>query len=155
MLLAPSRCRSGYLLCARNARRQVLARTLSRSFAARGKLLFALFRSKRSLPALRAPRFSRLRTKFRPNSLPQLLDAGLRVVDLSGAFRFRVRGNFHLLVQASRAACRARCREAVYGLPELYSGEIANPRNSSPIPAATPRASFSLFARSPMRLDRS
>lgn len=58
---------------------------------------------------------------------PQLLEAGLRVVDLSGAFRFRDPEIFsewyHL--PAPPAECLA---EAVYGLPELYGGALAAAR---------------------------
>ena len=38
---------------------------------------------------------------------PKLLDAGLRVIDLSGAFRFASRRNIHVVVQAPRATRRA------------------------------------------------
>ncbi len=52
--------------------------------------------------------------------VPALLQAGLRVVDLSGAFRFREPDTFaewyHL-----PAPPRALLEEAVYGLPELYA----------------------------------
>ncbi len=48
---------------------------------------------------------------------PALLNAGLRVVDLSGAFRFREAETF-----------TSWYKEAVYGIPELYSNEIAKAR---------------------------
>ena len=56
---------------------------------------------------------------------PQLLDAGLRVVDLSGAFRFRDPGTFEnwYKLPAPHAALLA---QAVYGLPELYCDAVAN-----------------------------
>jgi N-acetyl-gamma-glutamyl-phosphate reductase len=56
---------------------------------------------------------------------PQLLDAGLRVVDLSGAFRFRDPGTFEnwYKLPAPHAALLA---QAVYGLPELYGDAVAN-----------------------------
>lgn len=56
---------------------------------------------------------------------PQLLNAGLRVVDLSGAFRFRDPGTFEnwYKLPAPRASVLA---QAVYGLPELYGDAVAN-----------------------------
>jgi N-acetyl-gamma-glutamyl-phosphate reductase len=56
---------------------------------------------------------------------PQLLDGGLRVVDLSGAFRFRDPGTFEswYKLPAPHAAVLA---QAVYGLPELYGDAVAN-----------------------------
>jgi len=56
---------------------------------------------------------------------PQLLGAGLRVVDLSGAFRFRDPGTFEnwYKLPAPDAALLA---QAVYGLPELYGDAVAN-----------------------------
>src|ERR1700731_2589080 len=58
---------------------------------------------------------------------PALLDAGLRVVDLSGAFRFRSAETFTswYKLPAPHADWFA---EAVYGLPELYPAEIAQAR---------------------------
>jgi N-acetyl-gamma-glutamyl-phosphate reductase len=58
---------------------------------------------------------------------PALLAAGLRVVDLSGAFRFRAAETFTswYKLPAPHANWLA---EAVYGLPELYSNEIAKAR---------------------------
>ncbi|MFI5059234.1 MAG: N-acetyl-gamma-glutamyl-phosphate reductase [Candidatus Acidiferrales bacterium] len=58
---------------------------------------------------------------------PALLEAGMRVVDLSGAFRFRSADTFtswykHPAPPANWLA------ESVYGLPELYSKEIATAR---------------------------
>jgi N-acetyl-gamma-glutamyl-phosphate reductase len=55
---------------------------------------------------------------------PKLLDAGLRVVDLSGAFRFASADTFTSWYKLS-APHAARLGEAVYGLPELYSTRIA------------------------------
>jgi N-acetyl-gamma-glutamyl-phosphate reductase len=59
--------------------------------------------------------------------VPQLLNAGLRVVDLSGAFRFHKAETFtHWYnLPAPDAALLA---EAVYGLPEIYGGAVANAR---------------------------
>jgi len=56
---------------------------------------------------------------------PQLLGAGLRVVDLSGAFRFRDPGTFEnwYKLPVPDAALLA---QAVYGLPELYGDAVAN-----------------------------
>jgi N-acetyl-gamma-glutamyl-phosphate reductase len=58
---------------------------------------------------------------------PALLDAGLRVIDLSGAFRFRSAETFTFWYKLP-APHAGYLGEAVYGLPELYSGEIANAR---------------------------
>jgi len=58
---------------------------------------------------------------------PALINEGLRVVDLSGAFRFREAETFTAWYKlpAPHAEWLA---EAVYGIPELYSSEIANAR---------------------------
>src|SRR6202171_2839302 len=58
---------------------------------------------------------------------PALLAAGLRVVDLSGAFRFRSAETFTSWYKLP-APHANWCGEAVYGLPELYSTEIAQAR---------------------------
>jgi N-acetyl-gamma-glutamyl-phosphate reductase len=58
---------------------------------------------------------------------PALFDAGLRVVDLSGAFRFRSAETFTSWYKLP-APHANWCGEAVYGLPELYSTEIAQAR---------------------------
>ena len=58
---------------------------------------------------------------------PTLLDAGLRVVDLSGAFRFRSAATFTSWYRLP-APHANRLSEAVYGLPEVYSAEIAQAR---------------------------
>lgn len=55
---------------------------------------------------------------------PQLLDAGLRVVDLSGAFRFGQAETFERWYKLPTPHA-ARLGEAVYGLPEFYAAEIA------------------------------
>jgi N-acetyl-gamma-glutamyl-phosphate reductase len=55
---------------------------------------------------------------------PQLLDAGLRVIDLSGAFRFGRAETFERWYKLP-APHAARLPEAVYGLPEFYAGQIA------------------------------
>ena len=58
---------------------------------------------------------------------PALLKAGLRVVDLSGAFRFRQAETFTSWYNL--AAPHAEwLTAAVYGIPELYSSEIAKAR---------------------------
>jgi len=56
---------------------------------------------------------------------PQLLDAGLRVVDLSGAFRFRNPATFEnwYKLPAPNAETLA---QAAYGLPELYGKDVAD-----------------------------
>jgi N-acetyl-gamma-glutamyl-phosphate reductase len=58
---------------------------------------------------------------------PALLEAGMRVVDLSGAFRFRSAETFTswYKLPAPPANCLA---EAAYGLPELYPKEITSAR---------------------------
>ena len=58
---------------------------------------------------------------------PALLNAGLRVVDLSGAFRFRAEETFTSWYKLP-APHAAWLGEAVYGVPELYSAEIAKAR---------------------------
>lgn len=55
--------------------------------------------------------------------VPELLQAGLRVVDLSGAFRFRDPQTFarwYKLPEPDEAVTE----HAVYGLPEIYSAEL-------------------------------
>ena len=54
---------------------------------------------------------------------PQLLDAGLQVIDLSGAFRFSSAETFTSWYQLP-APHAARLGEAVYGLPELYADRV-------------------------------
>jgi N-acetyl-gamma-glutamyl-phosphate reductase len=58
---------------------------------------------------------------------PALLEAGLRVVDLSGAFRFRSADTFASWYKLPTPHARW-LSEAVYGLPELYANEIASSR---------------------------
>jgi len=58
---------------------------------------------------------------------PPLLKAGLRVVDLSGAFRFRGADTFTSWYKLP-APHADWLGEAVYGIPELYSKEIASAR---------------------------
>lgn len=55
---------------------------------------------------------------------PKFLEGGLRVVDLSGAFRFREAGTFSewYKLPAPHASWLER---AVYGLPEFYSSSVA------------------------------
>jgi len=54
---------------------------------------------------------------------PKLLDAGLRVIDLSGAFRFSTPETFTYWYKLPTPHA-ARLGEAVYGLPELYADQI-------------------------------
>jgi N-acetyl-gamma-glutamyl-phosphate reductase len=54
---------------------------------------------------------------------PRLLDVGLKVVDLSGAFRFSSADTFSSWYKLP-APHAARLGEAVYGLPELYADDI-------------------------------
>ena len=58
---------------------------------------------------------------------PAFLDAGLRVVDLSGAFRFRNANTFTSWYKLP-APHANYLGEAVYGIPELYANEIASAR---------------------------
>jgi N-acetyl-gamma-glutamyl-phosphate reductase len=54
---------------------------------------------------------------------PTLVDAGLRVIDLSGAFRFSSVETFTSWYKLP-APHAARLGEAVYGLPELYADRV-------------------------------
>lgn len=54
---------------------------------------------------------------------PKLLDAGLRVIDLSGAFRFASADTYSRWYKLP-APHASRLGEAVYGLPELYAEQI-------------------------------
>jgi len=56
---------------------------------------------------------------------PQLLDAGLKVIDLSGAFRFHDAAVFQSWYELP-APHAAWLDSAVYGLPELYAKELAS-----------------------------
>jgi N-acetyl-gamma-glutamyl-phosphate reductase len=58
---------------------------------------------------------------------PCLLQAGLRVVDLSGAFRFHDAETFSSWYKLPTPHA-GYLSEAVYGIPELYSDEIAGAR---------------------------
>jgi len=58
---------------------------------------------------------------------PRLLDAGLRVVDLSGAFRFREAETFRRWYKLPTPHA-AWLGDAVYGLPEFYSQQIRHAR---------------------------
>jgi N-acetyl-gamma-glutamyl-phosphate reductase len=59
--------------------------------------------------------------------VPALVEAGLRVVDLSGAFRFRNPETFAKWYKLP-APPRALAEEAVYGLPELYRDQLPKAR---------------------------
>jgi N-acetyl-gamma-glutamyl-phosphate reductase len=58
---------------------------------------------------------------------PPLLEAGLRVVDLSGAFRFRSADTFASWYKLPTPHA-SWLSNATYGLPELYAREIASSR---------------------------
>jgi N-acetyl-gamma-glutamyl-phosphate reductase len=58
---------------------------------------------------------------------PQFLEAGLRVIDLSGAFRFSSAVTFSTWYKLP-APHAASLSEAVYGIPELYAPQIASAR---------------------------
>ena len=55
---------------------------------------------------------------------PQLLDVGLRVIDLSGAFRFSSPETFSSWYKLPTPHA-SRLADAVYGLPELFAQEIS------------------------------
>ncbi len=59
--------------------------------------------------------------------VPQLLNAGLRVVDLSGAFRFHDPETFAHWYKLP-APPKNLAEEAVYGLPELYADQLPDAR---------------------------
>jgi N-acetyl-gamma-glutamyl-phosphate reductase len=59
--------------------------------------------------------------------VPQLLDAGLRVVDLSGAFRFHNPETFAHWYKLP-APPKNLAEEAIYGLPELYRDDLLGAR---------------------------
>src|ERR1700686_950979 len=59
--------------------------------------------------------------------VPALVEAGIRVVDLSGAFRFRSAETFKSWYKLP-APHTKWLSEATYGLPELYADEIASSR---------------------------
>ena len=56
---------------------------------------------------------------------PSLLDAGCKVVDLSGAFRLRTRENYKRWYKEEHTAGKF-LEKAVYGLPEFYRDRIRN-----------------------------
>ena len=58
---------------------------------------------------------------------PALLQAGIRVIDLSGAFRFRSADTFASWYKLPTPHA-TWLSEAVYGAPELYEREIASAR---------------------------
>jgi len=58
---------------------------------------------------------------------PAMLEAGARVVDLSGAFRLRTEENYRRWYGAAHGE-PALLAEAVYGLPEFYRERIAGAR---------------------------
>lgn len=59
--------------------------------------------------------------------VPALLEAGMRVVDLSGAFRFRAPETFAQWYKLP-APGRELAEEAIYGLPELYQNQLPSAR---------------------------
>lgn len=63
--------------------------------------------------------------EFSAEAAPAFLDAGMRVIDLSGAFRFPAAETFSSWYKLP-APHASRLSEAVYGLPELYSSQIAS-----------------------------
>jgi N-acetyl-gamma-glutamyl-phosphate reductase len=65
--------------------------------------------------------------EFSAETAPALLNKGLRVIDLSGAFRFRIPDTFTSWYKLP-APHANWLDQAVYGLPELYATEIAHAR---------------------------
>ena len=61
------------------------------------------------------------------NIVPGLLDAGLRVIDLSGAFRLKDAAAYPRWYGFEHYASEALA-EAVYGMPELHQAAVANAR---------------------------
>jgi N-acetyl-gamma-glutamyl-phosphate reductase len=61
--------------------------------------------------------------EFSAEFAPQLLDAGLRVIDLSGAFRFSSPETFSSWYKLPTPHA-ASLGDAVYGLPELYAEDV-------------------------------
>ncbi len=63
-------------------------------------------------------------------SVPQWLDAGVRVIDLSGAWRLQHESNraVYKLHDAEPAKAAALQTEAVFGSPELHAADIAKAR---------------------------
>ncbi len=61
------------------------------------------------------------------NLAPAMLDAGLRVIDLSGAFRLRTPANYLTWYKETHTES-ALLDEAVYGLPEFYRDRIPGAR---------------------------
>jgi len=58
---------------------------------------------------------------------PELVAAGMRVVDLSGAFRFRDGATFQKWYKLPAAPAKL-LEEAVYGVPEIYGEQIKDAR---------------------------
>jgi N-acetyl-gamma-glutamyl-phosphate reductase len=63
--------------------------------------------------------------EFSAEIAPKLLDAGLRVIDLSGAFRFSSPETFSSWYKLPTPHA-SRLGEAVYGLPELFASKIGS-----------------------------
>ena len=93
--------------------------------------------------------------EFSAELAPKLLDAGLRVIDLSGAFRLANAETFSSWYKLP-APHAARLGEAVYGLPELLATRLATARlianpgcyATSVILALRPLSDASVLARS-------
>jgi N-acetyl-gamma-glutamyl-phosphate reductase len=61
------------------------------------------------------------------HTVPELLDAGVRVIDLSADFRLRDVAQWEHWY-GERHACPERIEDAVYGLPEMYREQIRDAR---------------------------
>ncbi len=80
---------------------------------------------------------------------PQLLDAGLRVIDLSADYRLKDKALYERVYQTPHDD-EANLDEAVYGLPELYRDEIPDASliaNPGCYPTATALGVMPLLAR--------
>ena len=82
---------------------------------------------------------SRCRRAPPPSSRRRCVDAGVRVIDLSGAFRLRDDARAHAVVSGDARRCRPA---SAYGLTERYRGRRARRRGSSPIPGCYPTAAL-------------
>jgi N-acetyl-gamma-glutamyl-phosphate reductase len=87
--------------------------------------------------------------------VPKLLEAGLRVVDLSADYRLRDPALYESVYQTPHED-RANLADAVYGLPELFAGQIASAdliANPGCYPTAAALAIAPLLQRSLISLE--
>ncbi|MEX0741637.1 MAG: N-acetyl-gamma-glutamyl-phosphate reductase, partial [Phycisphaeraceae bacterium] len=87
--------------------------------------------------------------------IPQLLEAGMRVVDLSADYRLRD-ADLYEKVYATEHTDRANLADAVYGLPEVFPDDIADAdliANPGCYPTAAGIAIAPLLERSLVKID--